>query len=86
MRTESQAAWVVYMLQCADRSLYTGITLDLEQRLQRHNDGKGARYTRSRLPVELVYSEPAPDRSQAQRREAEIKRMTAAAKRAMIEV
>jgi len=65
--------WWVYMVECADGSLYTGIARDPDQRLAAHNSGKGARYTRSRLPVKLVYREPARDRANASRREAQIK-------------
>lgn len=72
------------MVECSDQSLYTGITNDIEQRLQCHNQGVGARYTRSRLPVKLVYSEASTDRSAASRREAQIKRLTAGKKRALI--
>jgi len=61
------------MVECADGSLYTGIARDPDQRLAAHNSGKGARYTRSRLPVKLVYREPARDRANASRREAQIK-------------
>lgn len=64
-----------YMLQCADGSFYTGWTTDLEARLKVHNEGKGARYTRSRLPVQLVYWETQPGRSEAQRREALIRKL-----------
>ena len=64
-----------YMLQCADGSFYTGWTTDLEARLKVHNEGKGARYTRSRLPVQLVYWETQPGRSEAQRREAFIRKL-----------
>ena len=84
MNRETQSGWFVYMVQCSDQSLYTGITTDLEQRLSRHNQGVGARYTRSRLPVELVYTETASDRSGALRRESQIKRLPAVAKRALI--
>lgn len=72
--------WVVYMLKCADGSLYTGITTDLARRLAEHNEGTGARYTRSRLPVELVYAESAVDRSSASVREAGLKRLSRARK------
>ena len=72
MATSNQKWWV-YIVECADGSLYTGIARDLDSRLAKHNVGTGARYTRSRLPVKLVYSEPAFDRSSASRREAEIK-------------
>ncbi|MHB8157416.1 MAG: GIY-YIG nuclease family protein [Desulfocucumaceae bacterium] len=62
-----------YMVQCSDGSYYTGWTVDLKARLKAHNEGKGARYTRSRLPVRLVYWELLPDRSQAQRRESSMR-------------
>lgn len=68
--------YTVYILRCADGTLYTGITNDLPRRLKTHNAGRGAKYTRSRLPVEPVYSEEAPDKSAALRRELEIKAMT----------
>ncbi|MFZ5633894.1 MAG: GIY-YIG nuclease family protein [Bacillota bacterium] len=64
-----------YVLQCSDGSFYTGWTVDLEARLKAHNDGNGARYTRSRLPVQLVYWEECPDRSEARRREAAIRKL-----------
>lgn len=76
---------VVYILQCADGTLYTGWTMDLEQRLQAHNSGKGARYTRGRRPVRLVYREEQPTRSAAQRREAAIRRLPRAGKLKLIE-
>jgi len=66
--------YYVYMLECADGTLYTGITTDLERRLEEHNGSeKGAKYTRARRPVTLVYSEKYPDRSSASKREYEIK-------------
>ena len=74
----------VYLLQCGDGSLYTGCTNDLVRRLRAHQSGRGAKYTRSRLPVELVYREPAADRSAALRREAAIKAMTRAEKLALL--
>lgn len=64
-----------YILQCADGSFYAGWTTDLGNRIKAHNEGKGARYTRSRLPVQLVYWENHPNRSTAQRREAEIRKL-----------
>jgi predicted GIY-YIG superfamily endonuclease/catechol 2,3-dioxygenase-like lactoylglutathione lyase family enzyme len=76
--------WHVYVLRCADGTLYTGITNDLDKRIKAHNEGHGARYTRSRRPVEVVYSEPAESRSAATLREAEIKRMPRRRKVAMI--
>ena len=71
------AAWCVYMLRCADGSLYTGITTDVARRVAEHNGvgALGARYTRSRRPVALVYVESAHDRADASRREAAIKRL-----------
>jgi putative endonuclease len=68
--------WFVYIVRCADRSLYTGVTTDAARRVAEHNDGRGARYTRSRAPVSLVYVESVEDRGAALRREHEIKRMT----------
>ena len=70
------AAWTVYMLACSDGSLYTGITNDLEKRLGTHQRGKGAAYTRSRLPVEVVFTEQVPDKSSALRREAALKKLS----------
>jgi putative endonuclease len=69
--------WNVYIVRCADDSLYTGIAKDLERRVAEHNsdDTLGAKYTRGRRPVELVYSEHFDSRSEAARRESEIKRM-----------
>jgi len=64
-----------YMLQCSDGTYYTGWTVNLEVRLKAHNSGKGARYTRSRLPVKLVYWEQHLNRSDAQRREAIIRKL-----------
>jgi putative endonuclease len=79
------AAWWVYLLRCADGSLYTGITTDLARRLAEHNGegGAGARYTRSRRPVELAYAEAAASRAAAARREAAIKRLDRARKLAL---
>lgn len=65
--------WYVYLLRCSDDTLYCGITTDLERRTDEHNAGEGARYTRSRRPVELVYFEEQPDRSAASSREYAIK-------------
>ena len=74
----------VYLLRCVDGTLYCGWTTDLEARLQAHNSGKGAKYTRSRLPVELVYSESYEDRHDALSREWHLKRMTRDEKLALI--
>ena len=75
----------VYILRCGDGSLYTGWTNDLEKRLKAHAAGRGAKYTRSRLPVELVYREAVPDRGGAMRREAQIKRQTRSEKLTLIQ-
>jgi len=72
--------YFVYMLRCADGTYYIGQTKDLSARVDLHNAGKGAKYTRGRLPVVLVYSEPAPDRGAALRREYKLKKMTRAQK------
>lgn len=76
--------WKVYIGRCADGSLYTGIARDVMARIAEHNRGSGAKYTRSRGPVELVYAETAQTRGEAQRREAEIKRLSAAGKRELV--
>jgi len=77
--------WYVYMVRCNDGTLYTGITNDLEKRIEAHNSGKdGARYTRSRRPVKLVYSEEAGSKSNAAKLEYKIKKMTRAKKMEMI--
>ena len=69
--------WFVYLLRCADDTLYTGVATDLERRVRQHNGELvgGSRYTRVRRPVSLVWSEAVSDRAEAQRREAEIKKM-----------
>ena len=70
-------SWFVYILKCADSTLYTGITTDPERRTQEHNGSKkGARYTRAKLPVHLVYTEAAENRAEASRREWQIKQLT----------
>lgn len=73
------------MLRCGDGTLYTGWTNDMEKRVKAHGAGRGAKYTRARLPVTLVYSEDCPTKAGAMRREAEIKRLTRAQKLALIE-
>ena len=79
-------SWYVYMLRCRDNTLYTGYTDDPERRLAVHNAGKGAKYTKSRLPVNLVYREECPDKSSALKREYAIKQLTKAEKETMIEL
>jgi putative endonuclease len=76
--------WQVYILQCSDGSLYTGITNNLELRVKTHNSGRGAKYTKNRLPVRLVYKEYTKDKSQSLRRELEIKKLSRLAKKELI--
>lgn len=66
-------AWFVYILECKDGKLYTGITNDLTRRIKQHNRGQGCRFTKFRIPVKLVHSEACPSKETALRREAEIK-------------
>ncbi len=66
----------VYVLECADNTLYTGWTIDLDKRIKVHNEGKASKYTRARLPVKLVYLEAFDDKITAQKREWEIKQMS----------
>ena len=77
--------WYVYILRCGDGTLYTGITDDIPRRLAAHRAGKGAKYTRGRGPLELVYQERVPDKSAALRREAAIKRLRRGEKERLIE-
>ena len=79
----TSAMWYVYIVRCADRTLYTGVARDLSARLAAHNAGRGAKYTRARLPVKLIYQETVANRSAAQRREHAIKRLSRAEKRAL---
>jgi len=72
--------WIVYILECADQTLYTGITNDLDRRIQEHTNGKGAKYTRGRAPIKLLYSELHSSRSQASKREIKIKSLDRATK------
>jgi predicted GIY-YIG superfamily endonuclease len=77
--------WFVYILRCGDDSLYTGITSDVERRLAMHRAGKGAKYTRGRGPLTVVYTEQLPDKSAALRRERAIKGLSRSEKLALIE-
>ena len=79
------AEWFVYIVRCADGSLYTGITNELDRRLKEHNSGTASRYTRSRLPVELVYCEPQKTRSLALKRELAIKALSRTQKQSLLE-
>ncbi len=74
-KKEKEKSFFVYILECSDKTFYTGYTDDLEGRLARHNQGLGAKYTRGRLPVKLLYSERFESKSQALKREAAIKKM-----------
>ncbi|MDR0889399.1 MAG: GIY-YIG nuclease family protein [Oscillospiraceae bacterium] len=76
--------WCVYILRCRDGTLYTGATDDLQRRFAAHMCGKGAKYTRGRLPLEIVYSETCADRSAALRREAAIKHLSRTEKTRLI--
>lgn len=75
-RKKSSVAWVLYVLKCRDGTLYTGITTNLSRRVQQHNSGKASRYTRSRLPVKLVYHERCRGRSLALKKEYAMKRLS----------
>lgn len=76
--------WQLYLLRCGDGTLYTGIALDAQKRLLMHRRGKGAKYTRGRGPLELVYTETCPSHSAALKRELEVKAMTREEKEALI--
>jgi putative endonuclease len=75
----------VYIVKCSDKSLYTGWTVDIDNRLKCHNEGKASKYTRARLPVELVYLEEYSDKIQAQKREWQIKQLTRKEKLKLVE-
>ena len=80
----TEKAWYVYVLRCGDGTLYTGVTTDVQARLKTHRSGKGAKYTRGRLPLELVYEEACEGKSQALKRELAIKALTREEKETMI--
>jgi len=73
---QKSSAWFVYILECSDGTLYTGISNDLAKRIKQHNCGKGAKYTRGRLPVKLVYQENAQQKGKALQREHQIKQLS----------
>ena len=83
MKNSDTKYWV-YILECSDGTYYTGITTDVQQRVETHNIGRGAKYTASRRPVRLVYSESQPGRAEATRREMEIKGLKRSMKEALI--
>lgn len=84
MKKRKREVWYLYILKCRDGTLYTGITKDLERRLRMHNDGKGARFTRARRPVALLFQESFQNRTQALVRECEIKELTRKKKEALL--
>ena len=77
-------SWFVYIIRCGDGTLYTGVTDDVQRRLTAHRAGKGAKYTRGRGPLELVYAQEQPDKSAALRRELQIKKLTRPQKEQLI--
>lgn len=79
-----EGSWQLYILRCRDGTLYTGIAVDAEKRLRQHRSGKGAKYTRGRGPLEMVYLEQCENHPQALRRELEVKKLTRAEKEALI--
>lgn len=79
-----EQTWYLYILRCGDGTLYTGITTDVEKRLETHRAGKGAKYTRGRTPLELVYRETCGTHSQALKREWEVKGMSRAEKEKLV--
>ena len=76
--------WLVYMLECSDNSIYTGITNNLENRLKKHQSGDGAKYLRGRLPIKIIYKELFINRSEATKREISIKKMSKKEKEILI--
>jgi predicted GIY-YIG superfamily endonuclease len=84
LKNKGRREWNVYVLRCGDGTLYTGVAKNIEERLKQHRHGKGAAYTRTHLPVELVYEETKLTMSEALIREAGIKRMPRASKEKLI--
>jgi putative endonuclease len=76
--------WIIYILKCKDQSLYTGITNDIDKRIEKHISGNGSKYLRGRLPIKLVYEEIALNRSEATKREVEIKKLNKKEKQFLI--
>jgi len=83
-RVSAQSGWTLYILECRDRTFYTGIAKDLERRLHQHNDGRASRYTRSRRPVKVIYQEPCASRSEASIKEAAVKSLSRREKEILI--
>jgi putative endonuclease len=84
VKSVTDHSWWVYLLVCGDGSLYAGCTVDIAARLAQHNAGLGAKYTRSHLPVKLVYSEECADHSEALKREIALKRLTRTQKQQLV--
>jgi putative endonuclease len=84
LNTESTNRHFVYIVECSDGTLYTGYTVDIERRVDEHNSGVGAKYTRGRTPVKLIYKETFSSRSDAQKREYEIKKLPRSKKEELI--
>ncbi len=84
MKRRGRKDWTVYILRCGDGSLYTGIAKDVQARVRQHNEGRGATYTRTRLPVKLLYQQEGLTRSKALIREAQIKAMSRSKKEEII--
>lgn len=84
MKNDTEKVYFVYLLRCADNTLYCGYTDDLEKRVKTHNRGKGAKYTRRRTPVTLMYSEELKTKSEALKREHQIKKLSRKEKLALI--
>ncbi len=84
----NKSSWFVYILRCADNTLYTGITTDVDNRIKQHNgvDNKGAKYTRNRQPVQLVYLEASDSRSDASKREFSIKSLKKPQKELLVDI
>ena len=81
--TEPTKTWYLYMVRCTDDTIYTGISIDVEARIDKHNSGKGAKYTSTRSPVSLIYRETLPDRVSAMKREIQVKRYNGKRKEAL---
>lgn len=81
-----ESIWYLYILRCGDGTLYTGITTDVEKRLEQHRSGKGAKYTRGRGPLELVYRECCGDHSAALKREIAVKKLSRSQKERLLDL
>lgn len=85
MKERKSCRWHLYILECSDGTLYTGITNDLARRIEQHNSGRASRYTRSRRPVKLIYKEPCRGKSSALKKECRIKALSRKKKEEYIE-